>query len=198
MWDAMQLRDWTMAGFTEHPNPAGRSLFRLETLDAYGVASDGSDYQRYLDGEPGPDPQRMGRWLDRVRTEKARGLDRSRVHMLSTPLAPYLRFECDWAYAYNTEAGERVAIIDRTETELSETHRADLDVGDFWLLEAPGETPEAVVMHYDPDGGFIGADRADDPWPYVAAADTARILARPFTSWWAGHPAEHRENRHAA
>jgi len=29
-----------------------RTLFRLETLDVYEAASDGSDYRRYLDGEP--------------------------------------------------------------------------------------------------------------------------------------------------
>lgn len=35
-----------------------RTLFRLETLDVYEVASDGSDYRRYLDGEAEPDGER--------------------------------------------------------------------------------------------------------------------------------------------
>jgi hypothetical protein len=37
-----------------------RMLFRLETLDVYEVASDGSDYRRYLDGEPEPEWERRG------------------------------------------------------------------------------------------------------------------------------------------
>ncbi|MGH3925542.1 MAG: DUF6879 family protein [Pseudonocardiaceae bacterium] len=40
-----------------------RTLFRLETLDVYEVASDGSDYRRYLDGEPEPEWTRKQPWM---------------------------------------------------------------------------------------------------------------------------------------
>ncbi len=49
-----------------------RMLFWLETLDVYEVASDGSDYRRYLDGEPEPDWERK-QWLGELRAERDSG-----------------------------------------------------------------------------------------------------------------------------
>ncbi|MCA1674987.1 MAG: hypothetical protein LC799_23295 [Actinobacteria bacterium] len=46
---------------------ASRDLFRWETLPAYEVASDGSDYRRYLDGAEAPTPERKQPWLDTLR-----------------------------------------------------------------------------------------------------------------------------------
>jgi rhodanese-related sulfurtransferase len=40
-----------------------QDLFRWETLPAYEVASDGSDYRRYLDGADAPTPERKQPWL---------------------------------------------------------------------------------------------------------------------------------------
>ncbi len=45
------------------------SLFRLETLPAYDVPTDRGDFPRYLAGEPDPDMERKGRWLDFLREQ---------------------------------------------------------------------------------------------------------------------------------
>ncbi|HEU0086142.1 MAG TPA: hypothetical protein VFQ77_00555 [Pseudonocardiaceae bacterium] len=52
MMDAPALRAYLTTHFT-------RTLFRLETLPAYEVPSDGSDFARYLAGAPEPTPQRQ-------------------------------------------------------------------------------------------------------------------------------------------
>ncbi|MGH4014448.1 MAG: DUF5753 domain-containing protein [Pseudonocardiaceae bacterium] len=70
-----------------------RTLFRLETLDVYEVASDGSDYRRYLDGEREPDWERKQPWLDEIRAERESGGYRHRVHVLRTPLGRVGRIE---------------------------------------------------------------------------------------------------------
>lgn len=73
----------------------GRSAFRLETLQQYEVASDGSDFGRYLAGEPGPSVERKRPWLERLRAERAKGLVRSRVRLVTHPVTDYTRYECE-------------------------------------------------------------------------------------------------------
>jgi hypothetical protein len=68
--DVKQLGDLIQARFT-------RTAFRLETLDAYEVASDGGDVARYLRGGKEPDPERKGAWLARLRREAAEESKRS-------------------------------------------------------------------------------------------------------------------------
>ncbi len=92
--NANELRAYIDAHFT-------KTLFRLETLPAYGVPSEGSDFARYLAGEPGPTPERRQQWLSRLADEVARGRRRRRVHAVDLPLSDYLRFECEWSYAGN-------------------------------------------------------------------------------------------------
>ena len=195
MWNAAELGAWRRAGFTDHPEPVGRTLFRLEQLDEYGVASDGSDYKRHRDGEPEPDPARKQPWLDTLQREGERGLYRSRVHVLDRPLHPYLRYECEWSYVPNSAAGEDVYILDRTESPLRAAEQAALDaVGDFWLLNGT----EAVRMHYDAHGAFVGAQPVCDVRDYLRAAQLAMNKAVPFGVWWARHPEEHRKAVRAA
>ena len=92
-----------------------RTLFRLEVLDRYDVATDGADYDRYLRGEVGPDPARKEPWLETLRREAAEGKYSHRVHVLTSPLTDYLRYECEWGYAYNAAAGEDIRILDLAE-----------------------------------------------------------------------------------
>lgn len=197
MMDAAQLRAWMNENFTHHPQPAGRTLFRLETLDVYEVASDGNDYGRYLRGEPGPDMSRKGPWLDLLRAEVDAGLRRSRVHVLRTPLPhSYLRYECEWGYAPNVEAGEDVRILDLSEVKLTaEERELFVAAGDYWMLNG-GEA--VVLMHYSREGMFEGAELVNDPGLFEQATTVALEHAEPFTTWWARHPEEHRANRLAA
>ena len=59
-----------------------QDLFRWETLPAYEVASDGSDYRRYLDGADAPTPERQQPWLDTLREWANQGRARRRVRII--------------------------------------------------------------------------------------------------------------------
>ena len=74
-------------------------LFRMETLPAYTVDSDGDDYQRWLAGESEPTWERKTRWMDVLRRERAAGKVSSRVRVLSEQLTDYECYACEWGYA---------------------------------------------------------------------------------------------------
>jgi hypothetical protein len=185
MLDATQLGELIKSRFTT-------DAFRLETLDAYYVASDGGDVARYLRGEPEPDPARKEPWLARLRAERAAGKRRQRVHVVRGPLSDYLCYECEWGYAPNVEAGEDIRILDLSEhprpTDLAVDH-------DFWLLDSE----HLIRMHYADDGQFAGGEvlGASELHRYRAARDAALAAAEPFTGYWQRHPEYHRANRAA-
>lgn len=162
------------------------SAFRLETLPAYDVDSDGDDVGRYLAGEPAPDPARKQPWLDELRAEKSAGKRRYRVRILETPLSDYDRYACEWGYALNAAAGEEIYILD-----LSVTPRpAGIVDEDFWLLD----DEHVLRMVYDDAGRFEGSLLATDVAPYRDARDAALAAAVPFGPWWAAHPEFWRAN----
>lgn len=164
-----------------------RSAFRLELLDSYDVDSDGEDYGRFLRGEGTPAPERKQPWLDRLRREAADGILNHRVHVLRTPLTDYLRYECEWGYVLNAQAGEDIRILDLAEHAMP----AVLVERDFWLID----DKHAIAMYYDKAGRFLGAKPVDDPTPYRQTRDALVSSAEPFPSWWARHGEEWRERR---
>jgi hypothetical protein len=174
-------------------NRYSATAFRLETLDAYTSGSDGGDVARYLAGKSDPDPARKGPWLNRLRSERAGGRLRQRVHVLRSPLAEYLRYECEWGYVPNSQAGEDIRILDLAERGLP-TALADID-HDFWLID--GQT--SIRMYYDGDGRFERAEiLAPAELPrYLAARDAALAAAEPFSAWWGRHPQFHQVNQAA-
>jgi hypothetical protein len=181
MLDLNQVGDYFDAHFT-------RTAFRLEALDAYDVETDGEDFARYLSGEGEPNADYKSGWLKQLRDDTAAGKQWSRVHVLATPLNGYLRYECEWGYAYNISAGEQVGIIDFSEQELP----GDVILDEFWLFD----DEHLLLMHYDEAGHFVGGEPlpADDLPRYRAAMKAATDVAVPFTDWWARHPEEHRAN----
>ena len=64
---------------------ARNDLLRWETLPAYEVASDGTDYRRYLDGAAEPNWQRKQPWLDTLRAWADGGRARRRVRVIHDP-----------------------------------------------------------------------------------------------------------------
>jgi hypothetical protein len=186
MLTVQELTDLITTGFT-------RRVFRLELLDSYDVGTDGGDVARYLAGEDSPDPERKGPWLTHLRTERAAGRLRQRVHVLRSPLTGYLRYECEWGYAPNSEAGEDIGILDLTEQPLPQA--LDGIDHDFWLID----DQQVIVVHYDQDGRFTGAEHLDPvALPrYQAARDAAIAAAEPFTRFWARHPEYHQVNQAA-
>ena len=169
-------------------------LLRVQTLDRYDVPSDGEDYRRYLAGEAEPTPSRKGPWLEHLRTLVESGRAWRNVHVLRTPLSDYLRYACEWGYAYNVLAGQDVRIVELPADDL---FRELAGVGDFWVID--GVT--VVQMHYDDGGRFVGAKVVSDDEGAGALRAVAGLLwrqAEPFTSWWAGHPQFHRGGDRAA
>jgi hypothetical protein len=175
---------------------AQHDLFRLETLDRYDVPSDGGDFARYLAGEAAPDPARKAAWHDRLRADRERGVRRWRVHLVTEPLTPYLRFEIDWAHLQNAHLEDiRVLTTDHfqpgaTVGETPLPSGVSATVGDFYLID--GAHP--LLMHYDSAGRFTGAEFAPGSTAarYRVIRDAAWGAAEPVTEWWAAHPQYHR------
>lgn len=172
------------AFFDEHLTT---SAFRLEALDHYEVDSDGDDFARFKAGEAEPDWERKNAWLDMLRAEKAAGIREYRVRVLRTPLNDYLRFECEWGYVPNSEAGEEIHVLDLAEREFP----AEVVDHDFWLID----DKYPLRMHYGEAGEFLGAELVDSLGRYQKARDAALAAAEPFERWWARHPEEWRTNR---
>lgn len=168
-----------------------RSAFRLELLARYDAESERERFGQFLQGEPMSSLAQRRPWLDRLRAEAQAGILNQRVHVLRTPLTAYLRFECEWGYAYNADAGEDIRIIDLTERPLP----AELPDHDFWLID----DSHPIRMHYSDDGQFLGAEPAyPGELPCYQRARAALLAgAEPFGSWWRRHTEEWREHRAA-
>lgn len=156
-----------------------REAFRLETLDDYSKSGSVDAYQSFLSGEAQPDDYNAD-WVDEVRTATSSGKRVYRVHILSRPLTPYLRFELGWGYRKNMIGGEEFFVLDTTEgtNPLS-------GVGDFWLFD----NEDVASMGYDGEGKFLGSEVLP-PFKtaeFVKYRDTALSYAEPFTEWWERH-----------
>jgi hypothetical protein len=166
--------------------------FRLETLSAYAVPHEAELVDRYLTGAPHRETDFARDWADYVAQMTAKGVTYHRVHVVHSPLSPYERYECEWGYTRYTQRGERAYILDTAEV----ARPAAVPEYDFWLLD----DRHVIRMHYDGDGGFVGAELLP---PTAAeyhrrARDAALAAAVPFEQWWPAHPQFHRENWLAA
>jgi hypothetical protein len=136
-------------------------------------------------GEPGP-PDRP--WLSVIRSEVARGMHTYRVHVVRSPLTPYLRFCFEWGYAQNVAAGEHISIIDLAEQDAP----GGLLDHDFWLIN----DQDVVLMRYDEAGRFVGAEPLEDLGKveaYRRCAAVAWDAGVPFADYWHAHPEAHRD-----
>ena len=165
-----------------------RDLIRVETRDRYVSASDGSELERFLRGEPAPDRVAKASWLNRIRVDTDAGRVWRRLRVVDPPLTDYVRYSCEWGYTDNTAAGEEVRVLDLSDAPVGA--RALVGVGDFYLLD----DTRVVAMRYDQAGVFTGAEPVGDPYAeiYRAAVRAAWPNAEPFDRWWARHPEHHR------
>lgn len=153
--------------------------FRLETLDDYGKSGNVDAYEAFRAGLPQP-PDYNARWVGEVRSHTGKGKRIYRVHVLSRPLTPYLRFELGWGYVKNMTGGEEFFILDTTDKP-----NPLAGVADFWLFDET--TP--LVLRYDEAGAVtsretLAGDRAHE---FIGYRDTALAHAEPFPDWWAKH-----------
>lgn len=132
------------------------SAFRLETLSFYESRSDGLALRAFLRGVPMPTWDReTDDWRRRLRVTTAAGISWKRVHIIPEPLTPYLRYEIEWGYYYNAEAGEQIYML-RDDHPLA---AEGFDITDYWLLD----DKKLVFNVYDSAGRLI--DFRVDPDP---------------------------------
>ncbi len=137
----------------------------MEALDRYQSPGEEAGLTAFRRGDPCPprDPE-LDEWLTILRGLPAQGRTLGRVHAITGPLTPYLRYEIEWGYAPMAAAGEDVRILHRPSW-------ADTPFGeqppDFWLVD----DSVAAVMHYDGDGRWLGAELRSEP------GDVARFCA---------------------
>lgn len=165
-----------------------REAFRLEALDTYTVDSDTDNVRRYLAGQDGPSWAHGDDWMRYLEEERASGIRRYRVHIVTSPLSPYLLYECEWGYAYTTQAGEEVYILDTAET----ARPPDVPDDEFWLYD----DRYVVRMDYDSEGRFIAAEALPESEApqYRGYRDRALSAAVPFAEYWERHPELRRAN----
>jgi hypothetical protein len=176
-----------VAELGQHLGRFHHDLFRMETLPAYAVGSDGDDYQRWLSGETEPTWERKNRWLATLRAERAAGKISRRVRVLSAQLTEYEKYSCEWGYALNAAAGEDIRVLHRGEHAVPDDVLADRD---FWIVD----DREVVAMHYDAEGRFESAEilPEDALDQHRDTRDRTWQAAEPFVEWWVRHPELHR------
>jgi hypothetical protein len=144
------------------------AVFRLEALPAYAGQEDDRMHAFYL-GEPLPERSvRTEPWLARIAmttiTERKSWI---RVRVVDEPLTEFQRYQLE-PYRESQAAGEQILIVARAELG---------DAGeDFWLFDAGAPDARGVLMHYDEDHNWVGADLVTDP-AAVATLDRRRQAA---------------------
>jgi hypothetical protein len=106
-------------------------------------------------------------WLNMVREATAGGRLFSRVRVVTFPLTDYIRFTM-WVAGYTRKAGDDIRYLTRDQAAV-----ARLPAHDFWLFDSR----KLVMMNFDEDARFVGADVIEDPSAIVehnSGRDAAR------------------------
>lgn len=164
-------------------------VLRVETLGAYRSDSDRDWFDAYLRGDPQPDVELKRPWLDRLAAAAERGHPWRRLRVIPRPVTDYFRYQCEWSYLDNTDAGEDIRVIDRDDWR--ETGAAGI-AGDFYIADE-----QVVTMHYDDDHRFVSARRETDTtlagWLRDGTGIAWQSGSCPFGEWWADSPELHRD-----
>lgn len=153
------------------------SLFRLETLQAYGGSGEDDAFAAFRAGRPIPMTAALREWCERVRRRVGEGRTVQRVHVVTEPLTEYIRFELA-SYAPNVEAGEDVRVLPARHGEWP----TDIPREDFWLVDSN----DLWDMLYAADGTWLGAEQVTDPGHIVDACfvrDAALAQSRPWSTY---------------
>jgi hypothetical protein len=132
-----------------------QSAFRLETRKTYRVPQEEELIKEYLEGKPLPSDTNEA-WCKRVKDAVSAGKTMSRVHVMPTMLTPYLRFEIEWGYLYNAEAGEQILLCQHNDPAQI---FGSWPVDDFWLFD----NEICVRMQYGADDAFQFGERITKP-----------------------------------
>lgn len=158
------------------------SLFRLETLQVYGGSGEEDALAAFQAGQPIPLTPALQEWTQMVRQRVGSGSVVQRVHVVTSPLTDYLRFELA-NYAPNVQAGEDVRIVPVTSNG---AWPLDVPHDDFWLIDSG----ELWSQHYDQHGTWLGVQLVTDPGRIVEAC-RARDAALYHSTPWADYLRDH-------
>ena len=153
------------------------TAYRLETLQQYDVSYEVEPYRAFMARESRPADQSKNEWAAMIRTAVASGKLFQRVHVVIEPLTDYLRYELEWSYPPNIEAGEDIRILPTRSGEWPKLPRHD-----YWLFDSS----DLWVMEYADDGTFRWIERIDNPAMIVRHAywrDTALHQAIPYRDY---------------
>lgn len=155
-----------------------RSAWRLETHAIYTMPQEQGTYQRFLSREK-PTGEHATDWAARVAQMVSSGRTIGRVHVLTRPLSDYLRYEFEWWYQFNVQAGEDIRILD-----LTDQANPGLPDEDYWLFD----DSTVVRMLYRSDGTQIGRELVETPDidKYLRYQRIALAGAVPFGEYWQG------------
>lgn len=154
---------------------ARRSVFRLETLDAYDSPAEAESLAAFRAGSPRPERSLVtSGYLRMVARSVLAGRQWSRIHVADMPLSEYLRYQLA-GYLENAAVGEEIAIASRS------AHPGLAELEDFYLLDEGFSGETVILLGYTRAGEFTGA-RAGGP------ADVARCRAAKALAWRFGVP----------
>jgi Family of unknown function (DUF6879) len=171
----------TSPAFDELFRSFKHTAYRLETLQAYDVSYEIEPYRAFLAGRPRPQDASKNAWTAMLAASAAAGKIVQRVHLLHEPLTDYLRYELEWSYPPNIEAGEDIRILPASQVPAGDLSRLGV-IGDYWLFDSS----DLWVMSYNPDGAFRYIEQVSDPGRIVARAywrDAALHYAIPYADY---------------
>jgi hypothetical protein len=150
-----------------------RTAVRCEARDSY-LMTDKARYDLWRSGQPLPRKTRDNdSWIATNEDARARNAQIGRYRIVGRPITDYTRFEFA-AFRDNVRAGEWIAVVERAGLDPSW-----VDVPDFWFFD-----DEIVfVQYYDDQGGFLGADQADDLGPFREVLELLSGVAVPFRDY---------------
>src|SRR5262245_44978292 len=91
--------------------------FRLEVLPAYSIPSEVDALVAFRQGRVPAVAPDYREWLDLVARTTDGGRRIVRVRIVDVPPTEYQRFELEWAYLLNVDAGESIRYITRQKYE---------------------------------------------------------------------------------
>lgn len=145
------------------------TVVRLETLPAYSVGGAEAERLRaFREGKPRPERSvRTDPWLARIALTTIAEKQWSRVRVVDSPPTEYQRYQFA-SYRESQAVGETVSMVER--------RAAGYDGPDFWLFDAGTPRAHAVVMRYDVEGRWKGADLVADHMEVVHLERAVRAV----------------------
>lgn len=136
-------------------------VIRLEVHQDYAVPGEEAALQAWRQGLPRPVwSVRTDPWLARIAVttaSKEHPKHWKRCRIIEHPLTEYTRYELT-GYTESQAAGEEIVITDRAaDASLDALHQ------DFWLFDGDGPGASAIIMRYDREGHWLGAEHTRDP-----------------------------------